>query len=57
MSKKTIFDYAKSAAQAEQRILELLDSALRDDFAEDRSDADLQDSARSRQGHGSSGQR
>ena len=55
MSTKTIFDSARFAAQAEQRILDLLDSALREDYAVDRSDVDLQDSAQARQGQDSSG--
>ena len=55
MSKRTIFDYARVAAQAELRILQLLDSSLRDDFAEARSNLDLQKTARSRQGQVSSG--
>ncbi|MCL5104520.1 MAG: hypothetical protein M1133_10490 [Armatimonadetes bacterium] len=55
MSKKAMFEYAKTAALAEQRILELLDGALREDFADRRSKVDLQKSARPRQGHQSSG--
>ena len=55
MSTKTIFDYARLAAQAEQRILDLLDSALREEYAADRSDVDLHDSAQPRQGQDSSG--
>lgn len=55
MSKKTIFDYAKMAAQAEQRILELLDGALRDDFAAERSEKDLQTRAHPRRGQEPSG--
>lgn len=56
MSRKTIFDYAKTAAQAEIRILELLDGALRDDdLAENRSDVDLQKSAHPCQGKETSG--
>jgi hypothetical protein len=55
MSKKTVFHYARLAAQAEQRILEMLDSALRDRPADERSAADLRKSARPRQGQDSSG--
>lgn len=55
MSKKTIFEYAKSAALAEQRILELLDCALREDFTNRSSIVDRQKNARQRPGHQSSG--
>ena len=55
MSKKTIFDYARLGAQAEQRILDLLDNALHSELADDCSDEALQDSARPRQGQDSSG--
>jgi|GEM_PF-1388571 len=56
MSRKTIFDYARAAAQAEQRIIEMMDSALREGLAEvDRSDVDLPRSAQPRQGHETSG--
>lgn len=54
MSKKSIFDYAKAAAQAELKIIELLDGALRDEFAHAPSE-DVQKSARPRQGQRSSG--
>jgi len=56
MSAKTIFDYARAAAQAEQRLIELLDTALQDDIeVEERSKADLRNSAQPRQGQESSG--
>jgi hypothetical protein len=56
MSRKTIFDYARAAAQAEQRIIEMMDSALREGLAEvDRSYVDLPRSAQPRQGHETSG--
>ncbi len=55
MKKQSIFEYARSAAQAEQKILELLDGALKDDLAEEHSDADIQMSARTRQGQKPSG--
>jgi len=55
MSQKTVFHHARLAAQAEQRIIELLDSALRDKPADDRSKVDLQKSAPARQGQDSSG--
>ena len=55
MSKRTIFDYARLAAQAEQRILDLLDCALCDELAQDGSETDLRDSAQPRQGQDSSG--
>ena len=55
MSKNTIFHYARKAAQAEQKIIELLDKSLQDDLAEAASDVDLQESARPRQGSQSSG--
>lgn len=51
-----IFDYARMAAQAEQRILDLLDKSLHDDLVDARLEMDLQESARSRQGSESSGQ-
>ncbi len=55
MSKNTIFHYARKAAQAEQKIIELLDKSLRDDLVEARCEADLQKPARARQGSDSSG--
>jgi hypothetical protein len=56
MSVKTIFDYARAAAQAEQQIIELLDIALQDDIeVEERSKTDLRNSAQPRQGQESSG--
>jgi hypothetical protein len=55
MSQKTIFHYARLAAQAEERILELLDNALRGQPARERSEADLRKSAQPRQGQDSSG--
>jgi len=55
MSSQTVFQYARLAAEAEQRILELLDSVLRDQPADERSEEDLQKSAPPRQGQGSSG--
>jgi len=54
MSNKSILDYARSAALAEHRILELLDSALHDDL-DDRSEAHLRSSAPPHQGQDSSG--
>ncbi len=56
MSAKTIFDYARAAAQAEQRLIELLDTALQDGLeVEECSEADLRNSAQPRQGQESSG--
>jgi hypothetical protein len=56
VSNNTIFNYARVAAQAEQRLLELLDGALRDDLAEeDSSEVDLRSNAQPRQGQDSSG--
>lgn len=55
MSKNTIFHYARKAAQAEQKIIELLDKSLRDDLVEAPADVDLQKPARPRQGSKSSG--
>jgi len=55
MGHKTIFDYAKMAAQAEQRVLQLLDCALHDRVIEDRSAMDLRKTAQPRQGQESSG--
>jgi len=50
VSKSTIFDYARKAAEAEMRIIELLDKSLSDDLIETRSNEDLQKHARPRQG-------
>lgn len=51
MSRNTIFDYARMAARAEHKIIELLDRSLQNDLAEAASDTDLPQSARSRQGN------
>ena len=48
-------DFDRRAARAEQRILELLDAALRDEPAYSRSKIGLPKSARSRRGEKSSG--
>lgn len=50
MSKDTIVDFARNAAQAEQRIVDLLDKLSREDLADTRSEVDLPKSARPRQG-------
>jgi len=55
MSPDTIFDYAKVAAQAEQKLLELLDCPPHGDLAEESSDVDLRSNAQPRQGQDSSG--
>jgi len=55
MSKITIFEYARRAAMAEQRILELLDHALHDDIASESSNMDLQKPAQTRRGQKPSG--
>jgi hypothetical protein len=54
MGKMTIFDYARMAAVAEQRIIEFFDGALRGGLA-DRAEKDLPDRAQARQGEESSG--
>jgi hypothetical protein len=56
VSRNGILNYARMAALAEERILELLDKSLRDDLAEPRSKVDLQKCAQPRQGSSSSGQ-
>lgn len=53
MGNKTIFDYARLAAQAELRIVEFFDGALRGSLANE-AETDLQDYA-SRRGKESSG--
>ncbi len=55
MSHKTVFHYARLAAQAEARILELLDNALQDKPRQVRSESDLRKIARPRRGQVSSG--
>ena len=55
VSKKSISHYARKAARAEQKIIELLDRSLQDDLVEAPPDLDLQKTARSRQGPQSSG--
>jgi len=55
VTKNSIFDYARVAARAEQRIVELLDKSLEDELPDSDPDADLQQSARPRQGPDPSG--
>jgi len=55
MSRKNIFEYARLAAEAEKRILELLDAALQEEPARRRSERGLRKNARPRQGEDSSG--
>ncbi len=55
MSQKTTINYAVVAAQAEQRILDLLEIALRDELVVERSKVDLRTTAQPHQGQDSSG--
>lgn len=50
VSKNTVFDYARMAARAEQKIIEMLDRSLQKDLAEAPIYADLPQSAQPRQG-------
>lgn len=52
---KTLRNYAKAVALAERRLMELLDDALRDDFAGSFPDKDVRNIARMRQGPPASG--
>jgi len=55
VGKTTIWEYARMAARAEERILELLDKSLHQDLAETRANHDVRTTARLRQGSRSSG--
>lgn len=55
VSKFSIFEYARKASEAEQKIIDLLDRSFSDDLTDDRSDVDLQESAHQRQGQKPSG--